>query len=223
MADKSSSKKTERWKRRRLEIINHAEHLFAQKGFNATRLEEIAERTGVRRESLIYYFKSKEELYDATLGEIYTSILKVLGDTLDASQQGRQVEDLTSAWIDYLVERPAAGRVLLREVIDRMATSEFESVGILNRLLVRLLGAFQGMLPVAGAKASFTPSDVIRFSLSIAGNSLFWVSSREIAEELWFFDPLDQANIDSHKNMIVEMTRGFMNQLGQDQEQAKSA
>jgi len=56
--------------RTRSGILGAAERLFAQRGYQATRLEEIAEQVGIRRASLFYYFKDKRALYDAVLENV---------------------------------------------------------------------------------------------------------------------------------------------------------
>ena len=55
----------------RAAVLDAAEDLFAERGFDATRLEDIAERVGIRRASIVYYFKDKRELYDAVLASVF--------------------------------------------------------------------------------------------------------------------------------------------------------
>src|SRR3990170_738491 len=61
----------QRWKRRAedrpREICTAALEVFAEKGFAAARLEEIARRAGVSKGTLYLYFKDKEELFRAVV------------------------------------------------------------------------------------------------------------------------------------------------------------
>ncbi len=64
--------KTEpRWERRKEarpgELLAAALELFAEKGFAATRLEDVASRAGVSKGTLYLYFASKEELFKAVV------------------------------------------------------------------------------------------------------------------------------------------------------------
>ncbi len=47
---------------RRAEIVREAANLFDKQGYHQTSVEEIAEAVGIRKPSLYYYFKSKDEL-----------------------------------------------------------------------------------------------------------------------------------------------------------------
>jgi len=60
-----------RWRRRKtarpVEILSAALASFAERGFAATRLDDVAERAGVTKGTLYLYFRSKEELFKAVV------------------------------------------------------------------------------------------------------------------------------------------------------------
>src|SRR5690348_8728393 len=66
-----NSKRQPRWKRRAedrpREICAAALEVFAEKGFAAARLDEIARRAGVSKGTLYLYFKDKEDLFRAVV------------------------------------------------------------------------------------------------------------------------------------------------------------
>jgi AcrR family transcriptional regulator len=51
------------------ELLNAALELFVEKGFSATRVEEVAARAGVSKGTLFLYFQSKEDLFKAVVRE----------------------------------------------------------------------------------------------------------------------------------------------------------
>ena len=66
----SSPTKRERRKEARPgELLDAALSLFVEKGFAATRVEEVAARAGVSKGTLFLYFTSKEELFKAVVRE----------------------------------------------------------------------------------------------------------------------------------------------------------
>ena len=55
----------------RAEILAAAERYFAEHGFEATRLEDLATEVGIRRAAIFYHFSGKQELYAAVLDEVF--------------------------------------------------------------------------------------------------------------------------------------------------------
>lgn len=52
---------------RRNEILDAADELFSQKGFDGTSTKDILEKVGIARGTLYYHFKSKEDIMDALI------------------------------------------------------------------------------------------------------------------------------------------------------------
>lgn len=78
---RTSNKAKPRWARRKDarpgELLSAALDLFVERGFAATRLEDIARVAGVSKGTLYLYFSGKEDLFRAVVRE---SLLPVLGE-----------------------------------------------------------------------------------------------------------------------------------------------
>ncbi|RTK98177.1 MAG: TetR/AcrR family transcriptional regulator [Neisseriaceae bacterium] len=104
-----------RWQRRKearpAEIIHAALQLFIQKGFAATRLDEVAKQAGVTKGTLYLYFPSKEELFKAAVREtVVPSILLAEKIVADAQLSPEQLlRCLVGEWIRLIAESPANG------------------------------------------------------------------------------------------------------------------
>jgi AcrR family transcriptional regulator len=70
---------------RKTQILDAAEEVFARKGFDEARMEDIAERTGLSKGTLYLYFKSKEKLISGILDRIFQRELQQL-ENLEQSQ-----------------------------------------------------------------------------------------------------------------------------------------
>lgn len=68
-ASATSTKRERRKEARPGELLAAALDLFVEKGFAATRVEEVAARAGVSKGTLFLYFQSKEELFKAVVRE----------------------------------------------------------------------------------------------------------------------------------------------------------
>ncbi|MCW5770346.1 MAG: TetR family transcriptional regulator [Rhodospirillaceae bacterium] len=62
------------------EVLDRAAQLFAQRGFNGTSLQEVADAVGLSRTALYYYFPSKDALLDALLEDVTIRASRILGD-----------------------------------------------------------------------------------------------------------------------------------------------
>ncbi|MDR3142368.1 MAG: TetR/AcrR family transcriptional regulator [Tannerellaceae bacterium] len=56
-------------------IIEAAKIIFVRKGYEATKMGDIAAETGISRTSLHYYFRTKELLFEAIFGQLISMIL----------------------------------------------------------------------------------------------------------------------------------------------------
>src|SRR5512144_14373 len=84
----------------RREILEAAESVFADKGFAAARLEDIAARVGVRRASLIYYFRDKRHLYDVVLANLFGDLLARYEAVLTTKHPiSKRIEMVVDSWV----------------------------------------------------------------------------------------------------------------------------
>jgi AcrR family transcriptional regulator len=97
---------TARWTRRKearpAEILDAAVTVFAEKGFAAARMDDIARRAGVTKGTIYLYFPSKEDVFKALISE---SI-------------GQQIETVKKTMLAY----EGSTRDLLRIVLTSMGT-----------------------------------------------------------------------------------------------------
>ena len=56
-------------------ILNAAKKVFMQKGFGATRMQQIADEAGINKSLLHYYFRTKEKLFDAIFEEVLSQVI----------------------------------------------------------------------------------------------------------------------------------------------------
>ena len=77
---RAKPRRTRRKESRPGELLEAALELFIERGFAATRLEDVASRAGVSKGTLYLYFKSKEELFKAVVrGGILPAIERAEG------------------------------------------------------------------------------------------------------------------------------------------------
>jgi len=79
------------------ELLDAALALFAEKGFAATRADEVAQRAGVSKGTLYLYYPSKEELFKAVIRQNLTSLIA------EGQEVVAQFEGSTSELLDCLL------------------------------------------------------------------------------------------------------------------------
>ncbi|EJJ27674.1 TetR/AcrR family transcriptional regulator [Rhizobium sp. CF142] len=103
--------------RRPVEILDAAFEEFVERGYVATRVEDIASRIGVTKGTVYVYFETKEQLFEAMIGHISVPLEGLLASANE--QQGTAAERLqkTIALIYDLVIRDRRLRELMRFII----------------------------------------------------------------------------------------------------------
>ncbi|WP_222432276.1 TetR/AcrR family transcriptional regulator [Leekyejoonella antrihumi] len=98
------------------EIVRTAADLFAERGYDAVSLDDVAERLDVTKGSLYYYFAGKDELCTAaleTLGNGWMERLEELSAAYDGSDVGRLRALLHEHIMIAVRDYPAALRLFL--------------------------------------------------------------------------------------------------------------
>ena len=72
------------------EITEAAMQAFAEKGYAATRVEEVARRAGVSKGLLYLYFKTKEDLFKAVIRNFVSPRLDALLENLDDDEMSAE-------------------------------------------------------------------------------------------------------------------------------------
>lgn len=204
---------TSRAQRTRGAILAAAEGLFAERGFDATRLEDVAERVGIRRASIVYYFRDKSELYDAVLESVLSDLLARVEAALTApGPLGVRVEAAVSAWVDCIGARPTLARLLLREVAD---TSPDRTSALLRhtRPFFEVIGRWmesQKADPLI-AEASIDP---LLLASTITGGSVFYLAAlpgllADTARKPVAGDPLEAL-----RDAVLRITRRLLGTRG---------
>jgi AcrR family transcriptional regulator len=109
--------------RSRAAILDAAERLFAEKGYEATSLNEVGAAAGVSRGTPGYFFGSKPELYQAVLDRSFAEVREAVragrARALASSQSPEVIlAGAVSDYFDFLAARPNFVRLIEREALN---------------------------------------------------------------------------------------------------------
>ena len=100
---------------RREQLLDVGRALFAEKGFEATSIEEIASRAGVSKPVVYEHFGGKEGLYAVVVDREMSDLLDRLTSALSADHPRKLVEQAALALLTYIEEQTDGFRILSRD------------------------------------------------------------------------------------------------------------
>lgn len=89
------------------EITDAALAAFAEKGYAATRVDDVAKRAGVSKGLLYLYFKTKEELFKAVVRSFVVPRIDALTEIIESSELSSE-EFLRGPFLDFVKTLPGS-------------------------------------------------------------------------------------------------------------------
>jgi AcrR family transcriptional regulator len=151
-------------------VLREAEIVFAERGYDGARLDDVAARVGIRRASLVHYFKDKRELYDAVLESLFGDLLAGYSRVLAGSgSMSEKLEQFIDVWVEFAHRRPEFVRILMREMADGLG----EGARRLAERALPVITAVGDAILAGRATESFLPINPFHFMMTTAGASAF--------------------------------------------------
>jgi AcrR family transcriptional regulator len=113
---------------RREQLIAIGRQLFAEKGLDATSVEEVAARAKVSKPVVYEHFGGKEGLYAVVVDREVRALLERITTALTAGHPRELLEQAAMALLDYIEEETNGFRVLVRESPVGSSSGNFSSV-----------------------------------------------------------------------------------------------
>jgi len=133
-------------------LLATAREVFAAKGYASSGLAEIAEKAGVNKRLLYYYYpEGRSELFTAVMAEITADLTSVIRTAVSAPvNTARRIERLVEALIGFFEEQPEAFAMLFR---DPFGVREHEIVLEAIGVQVELAREFSKLFATSGVPA----------------------------------------------------------------------
>ena len=102
---------------RETQILNAAKKVFQKKGMDGARMQEIADEAGINKALLHYYYRSKQQLFEAVFKFAFNLLAPQLNQILnDDSSIENKIRNFTSDYIDFIIKQPYLPSFIIHEI-----------------------------------------------------------------------------------------------------------
>ena len=113
---------------RRRQLLEIGRELFAERGFDATSVEEVAARAGVSKPVVYEHFGGKEGIYAVVVDQEMRTLVGMVSEALTADSARNKIEKAALALLRYVEENTVGFRVLTRDSHVASGTGSFASL-----------------------------------------------------------------------------------------------
>lgn len=192
-------------------ILEAAKAVFVKKGFEAATMSDIAKEAGISRTALNYYYRTKDNLFEAIFGQLVQRFLPRLEQVADAPLPFlEKIEMITTQYINLLMESPLLPMFIVSEV-NRDAEHLFEVVKKLKEndyTIFKIVTQINDEME----KGLLRKMPLIDIVTTFIGVTVFPVLARNLINIL-FMEGSDEkffAYFKERKALVVEVMKGLL-------------
>ena len=98
-------------------ILDAAKNVFQTKGMDGARMQEIADKAGINKAMLHYYYRSKQQLFEAVFKNAFSLLAPQLNAILnDDSSIEDKIKNFTSNYISFISKHPYLPNFIIQEL-----------------------------------------------------------------------------------------------------------
>lgn len=99
------------------QILDAAENIFQTKGMSGARMQEIADKAGINKAMLHYYYRSKQSLFEAVFKKAFSLLAPQLDAILnDDSSIENKITNFTHNYITFISKHPYIPNFIIQEL-----------------------------------------------------------------------------------------------------------
>ncbi|AEF41920.1 Putative TetR family transcriptional regulator [Hoyosella subflava DQS3-9A1] len=167
---------------RRNQLIEVAKSLFAERGYEATSVEEIAQRAQVSKPVVYEHFGGKEGIYAVVVDREMSDLRDRITSSLSSHRSRVRVEQVALALLTYIEECTDGFRILVRD------SPVGASSGTYSSLLNDAIGQVTHLLASDFGKRELQPESAGLYAQALVGmvsvTAQWWLDERNPPKEI---------------------------------------
>jgi TetR/AcrR family transcriptional regulator len=194
-----------------IKIIASAEKLFYQKGKTGTSMQDIADDAGINRTLLNYYFRSKDQLFEAVFRIALARFVPGLAAMLHSEISfGEYLPKLIETIIDAMLLNPQIPSFVLQEL-----SSNPERMPQIIKEMGIDPGVAIAKMEASGFPAGPHVADPRQMIINVLSLCIFPFAARPVITEILFNGDKDAFNhaMNQRREILPQMIRRIMNQI----------
>jgi AcrR family transcriptional regulator len=166
---------------RREQLLDIGRRLFAEKGFDATSVEEIASTAGVSKPVVYEHFGGKEGLYAVVVDREVQRLLDAIAGSLSGHHPREVLERVGFALLDYVEQNADGFRILVRDSPVATSTGTFSS--LISDVATQVEHLLADQFRARGFEPRYAPmySQMLVGMVALVGQ--WWLDVREPSKE----------------------------------------
>ncbi len=167
---------------RRQQLIEIGRALFAERGYDATSIEEIAQRAQVSKPVVYEHFGGKEGLYAVVVDREMSMLLDMIVSSLTQNRSRVRLEQVALALLTYIEERTDGFRILVRDQPAGNAEGRYSS--LLNEAVNQVAHILAGDFERRGFDTSLATLYAQALVGQVATAATWWLDERKPSKEV---------------------------------------
>lgn len=166
---------------RRAQLIEVGRSVFAKRGYEATSVEEIAERARVSKPIVYEHFGGKEGLYAVVVDREMEHVVTSIAESISSGTPRERIERAALAFLTYVKEQPDGFAVLSRDA--PVGSGRGGMSGLLNDVAERVGDVFAAAFKQAGYDPKVAPVYAHALVGMVTFVGQWWTETRKLPVE----------------------------------------
>ncbi len=202
-------------KERAEQILRAADELFGEVGFAAVSVRDVAQRAGVNKALVFYYFGSKEALFEQVLERYYAAHAEAFEGAFSAEGTLQErMHGVLDAYLDFVDEHQRYPRL-----VQGVIVGDSEHHALVGRNLQLLYGYVERALGEVAPTEG--PLAAKQFFVTLSGAVINYFTYAPVMGALWDDDPLAPGRLAerrAHLHWVVDALLSGLERRGRPRE-----